>query len=177
MNAGGRMDDILKYVLDAWRRQLEPLLTPLWDSAGLWRTLVLGFVTALVMAWRARDRLRGWLMQPTKRQRDRQIFRQANAILPESELYDLLTQLERGQAVKLERLVRFIGFLGAAGNQFFSGSVPSTVAVFLETARELESLLSQPVITPNPDELGNLAHAVERTYRAFRNAVRETLIV
>lgn len=171
------MDDILKYVLDAWRRQLEPLLAPLWDSAGLWRGLALGFVTLLVMAWRARDRVRGWLMQPSKRQRDRQIFRQANAILPEPELYDLLAQLERGQVVKLERLLRFVSFLGAAGNRFFSGSVPDAVEDFLESARALETLLGHALTTPDPAETRSLARAVERTYRAFRNAIRETLIV
>jgi hypothetical protein len=177
MNAGGRMEIILKYVLEAWQRQIGPLVAPFWDSAGLWRGLALGCVSLLMLAWRARDRVRGWLMQPSKRQRDQQIFKQANAILPEPDLYEMLGQLERGQVVKVDRLRRLAAFLEATGNQFFSGSVPHTVPSFLETADDLVGLLENTVITPDPDELRGLARSVERTYRAFRKAIRETLIV
>lgn len=171
------MDEILKQLLEVWRRQLGPMLTPLWDSAGLWRTVALGFVTLCVLGWRERDRLRGWLLQPVKRQRDRHVFRQANTILPEAELYALLGQLERGQAVKPERIARLAAFLGAAGNQFFSGSAQDAVGAFLEASFDLDRFLSQAFGAPDPDELRRLARTVESTYRTFRRAIRETLIV
>ena len=176
-NAGGRMDTILKYLLDAWRVQLGPMLAPVWDSAGLWRSLALGFVTIIVLGWRSRDRVRGWILQPVKRQRDRHVFRQANAILPEPELYALLGQLERGGTVKLDRITRLTAFLGAAGNRFFSGSAQHAVDAFLETTHELEQFVSQTFGPPDQTELRQLTRAVEVTYRAFRNSIRETLIV
>lgn len=171
------MDQITNILLDAWRRQLGPVLAPLWDSAGLWRAVALGFVTLCLIGWRSRDRLRGWLLQPVKRQRDRHVFRQANAILPEAELYALLEQLEGGSVVKLERFSGLIAFLGAAGNEFFSGSAREAADLFLETARELERLVKNAFGAPDQKELRRLARRTEDTYRAFRHAIRESLIV
>lgn len=171
------MDEILRYLLEAWRRQLEPALAPMWDSAGLWRTLALAFVTVSAIGWRSRDRVRSWLLQPLKRQRDRHVFRQANAILQEPELYALLAQLERGQVVKIEKLTRLSAFLGEAGNRFFSSTVREAVEEFLAMAQGLESYLGNTFGTPDQDELNRLGWAVERSYRAFRNAIREALIM
>lgn len=171
------MDQITNILLDAWRRQLGPVLAPLWDSAGLWRAVALGFVTLCLIGWRSRDRLRGWLLQPVKRQRDRHVFRQANAILPEAELYALLEQLERGSIVKLERLTRFTAFLGAAGNEFFCGAARESIDAFLETAQALETFLGNSFNAPDQGELRRLARGVERAYRTFRHAIREALIV
>ncbi len=171
------MNELLKYLLEAWKQQLGPMLAPWWDSAGLWRTVALGFVTILVIGWRSRDRARAWLLQPVKRQRDKHVFRQANAILPEPELYALLGQLERGQAVKLERFSRLTSFLGAAGNEFFSNQPRDAAISFLEAATELERFLAQSFSSPDQTELRRLAQAALRAYRVFRHAIREALIV
>ena len=176
-NAGGRMNEILKYLLEAWKQQLEPILAPWWDSAGLWRTVALGFVTLMVVGWRFRDRARAWLLQPVKRQRDKHVFRQANAILPEPELYALLGQLERGQTVKLERFARFTTFLGSAGNEFFSSHPREAASAFLNAATELERFLAQSFSSPDQTELRRLAQTALRAYRVFRHAIREALIV
>jgi hypothetical protein len=171
------MDEILKFLLEAWKKQLGPMLAPWWDSAGLWRTVALGFVTLVVIGWRSRDRARAWLLQPVKRQRDKHVFRQANAILPEPELYALLVQLERGQTVKLDRFARFTAFLGAAGNEFFSSHPREAAGAFLRAALELEHFLAQSSSSPDQIELRDLAQTALRAYRSFRHAIRETLIV
>jgi hypothetical protein len=170
------MDELWKIILNAWRSSFEPYLTPLWDSIVVWRGLGLTLVVALMVAYRNRDRLRAWLIEePRKVMRDRLIFKQVNAILTEETLYAQLEALPHDRT-SMARLERLRSFLSAEGNQFFSRTISETSNQLVESLSSLNAFLTGSVTT-DPNELRDLSGRVRDTYRAFRAAVRHTLIV
>jgi hypothetical protein len=170
------MDELWKIILNAWRSSLEPFFAPLWDSVTVWRSLGLTLALALVVAFRNRDRLRVWLIEePRKVLRDRLTFKQANAILTEETLYAQLEALPHDRT-NMARLERLRSFLSAEGNQFFSRTIAETSNRLVESLSSLSAFLTGSVTT-DPNELRDLSGRVRDAYRAFRAAVRHTLIV
>ena len=132
-------------LVDLWVKNLEPWVTPYWDSVALWRTLSLLLFSVVVLAVVFRSRLAGLLRIEERRGHDLAAFRACDSILTEAELAEWLDTLERcdphSQTYWTDAL-NFLRHFEETGHQYLSARIRRSCRQLLDALDALHKCVT-----------------------------------
>jgi len=111
----------MDWIIDIWKENLSPFLTPLWGSLLFWRTLSLILVTLLALSFIYRNKLKEFLFNARMQEHDKRIFDMSSETLPERRLIDFLDELESDDSYwsnDFRCIQGFLEFFRESGNQY-----------------------------------------------------------
>jgi hypothetical protein len=130
------VEKIVDLLLKAW----EQAGSPLWDSLVFWRITALVLASGIALAWFFRKALIDRLSHEKFRLHDRNTFDEADQILPEVFIDDVLSWVQAHHRIAgddSDRLKQFCAFIGLETNQFL---IPQLRSAALEVGRRMASL-------------------------------------
>jgi len=134
----------MDWIIEMWKENLSPFLTPLWASLLFWRTLSLIFITLLVLSFIYRNRLKEFLFSTMTQEHDRKIFDMSSEILRERRLIDFLDDLESDDSYwsnDFRCIQGFLEFFRESGNQYKIKEINKKAKEFLIDLKQLATFL------------------------------------
>ena len=132
-------------MIDLWKKQFSPLLANIWASIDFWRILGLSLITIIVLMILFRNYISKFIKNPIKIEHDKDIFKKADAILPERKMinvFDLLQADHSYSCFDVNLFDETIRFYEESQNRFMNDTLNDVTNKWLISIKNLSDFMS-----------------------------------
>ena len=159
-------------MIDLWKKQLSPLLETVWASIDFWRIFGISVVTIIVLLVLFKNKISKIIKNPLKTEHDKDIFKKADAILPERKMINTFDFLQADHSFSCGDVIPFddtILFYEEQQHRYFNKLLNDVTNDYLTSIKNLTNFMSSKFfVYPRGQTGGNLRMCMHPNFNIDR---------